>query len=114
MLVGSDFLDHRRRSRSNSPRPNMERPNIIHRSRSHLHEYRHGFGQLFQARTNSPSQPDIISSAKLIEEETLPKYNPNNFYPAKLGEILHDRYKIIAKLGYGMTATVWLAKDLKL
>ena len=68
---------------------------------------------MFQARANGPGQPDIISSAKLIEEETQPKYDPFKFYPAKLGEVLNDRWKVIAKLGYGMTATVWLAKDLQ-
>ena len=89
------------------------RPGLLHRSRSHLHEYRTGLAQLFQQRANAPGQPDIISSAKLIEEETQPKYDSTKFYPAKLGEILNDRWKIIAKLGYGMTATVWLAKDLQ-
>ena len=89
------------------------RPNLLHRSRSHLHEYRQGVAQLFQSRTNSAGQPDIISSAKAIEEETQPKYDPSKFYPAKVGEILNDRFKIVAKLGYGMTATVWLCKDLQ-
>ena len=95
------------RKMSDSPRPGF-----LHRSRSHLHEYRTGIAQLFQARDNAPGQPDIISSAKPIEEETQPKYNALNFYPAKLGDVLNERYKIVAKLGYGMTATVWLAKDL--
>ncbi|RMZ92248.1 hypothetical protein DV736_g542, partial [Chaetothyriales sp. CBS 134916] len=91
----------------------MERGKFLHRSRSHLHEYRHGITKLFETRSNSPGQPDIISSAKPLEEETLPKYNPDNFYPVRLGEVLSDQYKILAKLGYGMTATVWLAKNLK-
>ncbi len=89
------------------------RPNLLHRSRSHLHEYRQGVAQLFQSRTNSAGQPDIISAAKPIEEETQPKYDATKFYAAKVGEILNDRYKLVAKLGYGMTATVWLAKDLQ-
>ena len=88
------------------------RANLLLRSRSHLHEYRQGVAQLFQSRTNSSGQPDIISSAKPIEEETQPKYDPSKFYPAKVGEVLNDRFKIVAKLGYGMTATVWLCKDL--
>jgi len=53
-----------------------------------------------------------LSSAKPIEEETLPKYSPQAFYSAKIGEKLNDRYEVVAKLGYGMTATVWLARDL--
>jgi serine/threonine-protein kinase SRPK3 len=89
------------------------RPNLLVRSRSHLHEYRTGLAQLFQPRSNSPGMPDTISSAKLIEEETQPKYDANKFYPAKIGEVLNDRFKIVAKLGYGMTATVWLCKDLQ-
>lgn len=88
------------------------RPSFIHRSRSHLHDYRHGISHLFTPRSNSPNAAPIISSAKRVEEENNPKYNPAHFYPAKLEEVLNDRYKIVAKLGYGMTATVWLAKDL--
>jgi hypothetical protein len=65
------------------------------------------------SRSNSPQNHyNTISSVKLIEEETQPKYHPDHFYPAKLREVLNDRYQIIAKLGYGVTATVWLAQDL--
>lgn len=65
------------------------------------------------SRSNSPSSHyDTISTLKQIEEETQPKYHPDHFYPAKLNEILEGRYQIIAKLGYGVTATVWLAQDL--
>lgn len=67
---------------------------------------------LLHTRSSSP-QADTISALKPVEEETLPKYNAEAFYPAKLDEVLNDRYKIVAKLGYGMTATVWLAKDLQ-
>ena len=91
----------------------MERPNFLHRSRSQIHDAKHGFSRLFETRPSSPGQPEIVSSVRPIEEETQPRYNPEAFYPAKLGEILNDRFKIVAKLGYGMTATVWLGKDLK-
>lgn len=65
------------------------------------------------SRDTSPhSKADIISAVKQVEEETLPKYNPNAFYPVRFDEVLNDRYKIVCKLGYGATATVWLAKDL--
>jgi len=63
----------------------------------------------------SPSSPhdhaDIISAFKQVEEETLPKYNSDAFYPARIHEVLNDRYQIVAKLGFGVTATVWLARD---
>lgn len=66
------------------------------------------------SRAGSPDNPNatILSSSKAIEEETLPKYSPRTFYAAKIGERLNGRYEVIAKLGYGMTATVWLARDL--
>ncbi|PWY82595.1 CMGC protein kinase [Aspergillus eucalypticola CBS 122712] len=47
-----------------------------------------------------------------IEEETLPTYNAEKYYPVRLGEILHGRYQVVAKLGYGVTSTVWLGRDL--
>ena len=30
----------------------------------------------------------------------------------KLGQLFHDRYRVIGKLGYGSAATVWLCNDL--
>ena len=40
-------------------------------------------------------------------------YNPKHYYPVKLGEVLHERYKIIGKLGFGSASTVWLCRDLQ-
>ncbi|KEY69293.1 hypothetical protein S7711_01744 [Stachybotrys chartarum IBT 7711] len=39
------------------------------------------------------------------------KYSAGGYYPAKLDDVLNDRYKIVRKLGYGRKATVWLAVD---
>ncbi|KAB8259967.1 kinase-like protein [Aspergillus pseudonomiae] len=47
-----------------------------------------------------------------LDEETLPTYQPEKYYPVNQGEILNDRYQTLAKIGYGVTSTVWLAKDL--
>lgn len=90
----------------------MDRPNILQRSRSHIHDYKSGVRDLFKASEKAGQGP-LLSSANPIEEETQPKYNPDFWYPAKIYDILNERYKIVAKLGYGMTASVWLAKDLK-
>ena len=87
------------------------RPSLL--KRAHSHTNREAFSNLLHSRGNSPHpKPDTVSGHKAIEEETLPKYNADHFYPARLGDILHDRYKLVVKLGFGMTATVWLAKDL--
>ncbi|CRK40370.1 hypothetical protein BN1723_004798 [Verticillium longisporum] len=31
----------------------------------------------------------------------------------KIGQVIHDHYQIVAKLGYGTSSTVWLARDLR-
>ncbi|KAG6242750.1 hypothetical protein E4U25_003057 [Claviceps purpurea] len=54
----------------------------------------------------------LISADEKIEEETLPDYVASRFYPVKVGEIFRARYQIVGKLGYGVTSTVWLARDL--
>jgi serine/threonine-protein kinase SRPK3 len=55
-----------------------------------------------------------IAPIDLIEEETLPHYNPRHFFPVEPGKIFKERYETIAKLGYGGGSTVWLARDLNL
>lgn len=47
--------------------------------------------------------------AEGIEE---PHYSPKHFYPMRLYEVLNDRYQVSAKLGWGTSSTVWLARDL--
>lgn len=56
---------------------------------------------------------ELIDEKFPVEEETLPEYNPDHFYPVKLGEVLNDRYQVVAKLGYGSSSTIWLARDLQ-
>lgn len=53
-----------------------------------------------------------IDPTSQIEEETLPTYQPHGYYPVQQGEILNERYQVLAKLGYGVTSTVWLGRDL--
>ncbi|KAF5373633.1 hypothetical protein D9758_000811 [Tetrapyrgos nigripes] len=55
---------------------------------------------------------DPIPADKVVEEETLPDYVATRYYPVTIGEIFQDRYQVVAKLGYGATSTVWLARDL--
>jgi len=89
-------------------------PHFLHRTTSSTsHRSLSTFITATISRTASPdSKAQILSSTKQIEEELLPKYSPQAFYSARIGEKLNDRYEVLAKLGFGMTATVWLAKDL--
>ncbi|EEQ31900.1 protein kinase domain-containing protein [Microsporum canis CBS 113480] len=51
------------------------------------------------------------ATQEAIEEQTLPSYYRKTYYPVRIGQIFNDRYRIIAKLGYGAYSTVWLAND---
>ncbi|VUC27273.1 unnamed protein product [Clonostachys rosea] len=62
-----------------------------------------------------------ISSAKQhaqdtnapVEEERYQLYDPKIFYPARIGEKLGGKYRLVSKLGWGTTSTVWLARETK-
>ena len=49
-----------------------------------------------------------------LEEETLPDYLASRYYPTKIGQVFQNRYQLVGKLGYGITSTAWLARDLEL
>lgn len=54
-----------------------------------------------------------IDSNILIEEEAIPDYKADRFYPVTLGEVFEGRFQVIAKLGFGSSSTIWLARDLR-
>lgn len=56
---------------------------------------------------------EAVPAAELTEEEDLPNYKAERYYPVRIGEILHDRYQITGKLGFGAGSTVWVCRDLK-
>lgn len=56
---------------------------------------------------------EVLDSSKGVEEETLPTYRAEKYYPVHIGEVLGDRYQVVAKIGYGVTSTVWLARDMQ-
>ncbi|KAH8691546.1 kinase-like domain-containing protein [Talaromyces proteolyticus] len=60
-----------------------------------------------------PSRGPPLSPGILVDEEITPVYNSKYFYPAKPGEVLADRYQIMVKVGWGVSSTVWLARDLQ-
>ncbi|PIG81996.1 protein kinase domain protein [Aspergillus arachidicola] len=59
-----------------------------------------------------PIPAKLLPTADLVEEEHTPHYEPRHFYPVRLYEILNNRYQIAAKIGWGTSSTVWLARDL--
>ncbi|KAJ5551643.1 hypothetical protein N7535_000412 [Penicillium sp. DV-2018c] len=79
-----------------------------------------GLSTRAMADLRTPSQPrvfpcsgwDILDPSLKIEEESIPNYEPGNFYPVRIGEVFNRRYQVAGKLGYGSSATVWLCRDL--
>ena len=41
------------------------------------------------------------------------RYRPGGYHPVHLGDVYHERYRVIHKLGFGANSTVWLARDLQ-
>ncbi|EEH08477.1 protein kinase [Histoplasma capsulatum G186AR] len=63
--------------------------------------------------TVTRSQHQLLPHDVKLEEEELPDYNSEDFYPVRLGDVFKSRYQVIAKLGFGVGSSVWLCRDLK-
>jgi hypothetical protein len=50
---------------------------------------------------------------KPFDEETLPHYDPEQFYPVHIGDVFDGRYRVSGKLGFGAYSTSWLCQDLR-
>ncbi|KAF4438882.1 hypothetical protein F53441_12703 [Fusarium austroafricanum] len=44
---------------------------------------------------------EVIGLSQRVEEERLPFYKREDYYPMRIGEVIANRYQIVAKLGYG-------------
>lgn len=61
--------------------------------------------------TSTNMTPRQLPISIPIEEESLPNYVAEKYYPARIGQVLDSRYRILCKLGCGTGSTVWLARD---
>lgn len=69
----------------------------------------------------SPAKPivfpsvgyEVVPADVPLEEETLEPFGHGHYYPVHIGQIFSDQYQVLGKLGFGISSTVWLAKDLK-
>ncbi|KND95105.1 Serine/threonine-protein kinase SRPK [Tolypocladium ophioglossoides CBS 100239] len=73
--------------------------------RALLDEYRR------QQRYNAASLPRIIPADVLVDEEISARYDWQTFCHPHPGDVFNHRYKLVAKVGWGLTSTVWLARD---
>lgn len=57
---------------------------------------------------------ETIPDDETIEEEQIEEFlQQNGYLPVDIGDILLSRYQVVGKLGWGITSTVWLARDLE-
>ncbi|KAF8891448.1 kinase-like domain-containing protein [Gymnopilus junonius] len=54
-----------------------------------------------------------VPASTKLEEENWAWYTPQSFYPVSIGDVLHSKYQVLFKLGYGTTATIWQCRDLQ-
>ncbi|KAK3934079.1 hypothetical protein QBC46DRAFT_246174, partial [Diplogelasinospora grovesii] len=47
----------------------------------------------------------------IVDVESLEKYIPGGYHPIMVGDVLHDRYRIVDKIGFRGYSTAWLAYD---
>ncbi|TPX24725.1 hypothetical protein DIZ76_010161 [Coccidioides immitis] len=73
--------------------------------------------RLFSSFRRKPLPPPLpgplLHQDEPVDEEICPGYNSKKFYPASPGEVLADRYQILVKVGWGVSSTVWLARDMR-
>lgn len=63
------------------------------------------------ARLNSTKLQARVEYNWIKGVETLEEYQPGGYHPVMIGDMLHNRYRIVDKLGHGGYSTVWLARD---
>jgi len=56
---------------------------------------------------------EVVSDALSFEEEQLAEFHRGVYYPVKIGDVFVSKYQVVGKLGFGVTSTVWLARDLQ-
>lgn len=56
---------------------------------------------------------DVVASDECLEEESNERFKTGRYYPVNIGDIFASKYQVVGKLGWGVTSTVWLARDLQ-
>lgn len=62
-------------------------------------------------RRSFANQPKALSPGRPVEEETVPDYDPEEFYPVHIGDVFQGKYQVLGKLGFGANSTVWLCRN---
>ncbi|KAG6898831.1 hypothetical protein C0993_003729 [Termitomyces sp. T159_Od127] len=55
---------------------------------------------------------EAIPASEKVKEECWDWYTPQSFYPVRIGDVIHSRYQVLYKAGYGTTSTLRICRDL--
>ncbi|PPQ86170.1 hypothetical protein CVT24_002445 [Panaeolus cyanescens] len=77
------------------------------------------FSSLRAATTRKSALPQLSSPASTLvltarlkdQAEPQQRYQKGGYHPVHPGEIYNDRYRVIHKLGWGISSTIWLVQD---
>ncbi|KAI1426322.1 kinase-like domain-containing protein [Xylaria sp. FL1777] len=64
----------------------------------------------FRSPFSTVSAPRVLYN-HVEDVERLDLYCKGGYHPINIGDRLHDRYRIVHKLGFGSNSTIWLARD---
>lgn len=54
-----------------------------------------------------------VGAAQKLEEEAFEDYRTGKYYPVRIGDVFASKYQVVGKLGFGVSSTVWLARNLE-
>lgn len=60
-----------------------------------------------------PNKDFEIVDEPLLQEESMDGFSSGEYYPMVIGDVLDSRYQVVGKLGFGVSSTVWLARDMR-
>lgn len=69
-------------------------------------QQRSSLSTMLKPREFPSSGFQVIDPSDKVEEERLPFYKPENYYPTRIGQVIQGHYQIVAKLGYGTSSTM--------
>ena len=74
-------------------------------------------GQTLRRKPSPPTHFPLRSfepnPSAFIEEDGLEDFAAGRYYPVNVGDIFVSKYQVVGKLGFGISSTVWLARDLE-
>ena len=64
--------------------------------------------------TTKLDDPDRVRYRAIIDAESIWGYACGSYHPVMISDLLHGRYRVVDKLGFGTFSTVWLCHDVQL